>query len=171
MINNTTLVGRLTKNPEVKYTGSGIAVANFILAVERTYTNTQGERETDFINCVIWRDKAENLSKLAVQGTLLGITGAIETRNYENNQGQKVYVTEVKADGFQLLESKKVNDERRKQAQQNNGTNNNYNNGNYNDNGTGNRPTGTRNNTNGTKENPFESKDDATDIQDDDLPF
>ncbi len=118
MINNTTLVGRLTKNLELKYTGSGIAVVSFILAVERNYKNGQGERETDFINCVAWRGTAETISSFAVKGSLLGITGAIHTRNYDNNQGQTVYVTEVVVDNFQMLESKDVTDSRRSQQGQ-----------------------------------------------------
>lgn len=115
MINNTTLVGRLTKNLELKHTGSGIAVVSFILAVERNYKNGQGERETDFINCVAWRGTAETISNFAVKGSLLGITGAIQTRNYDNNQGQTVYVTEVVVDNFQMLEPKDVTDNRRSQ--------------------------------------------------------
>ena len=116
MINNTTLVGRLTKNPELRYTGSGTAVANFTLAVERNYKNAQGERETDFINCVIWRDPAETLNNFAVKGSLIGVTGNIETRNYQNNEGKTVYVTEINANNFQMLEPKSVNDERRAQS-------------------------------------------------------
>ena len=118
MINNTTLVGRLTKNLELKHTGSGIAVVSFILAVERNYKNGQGERETDFINCVAWRGTAETISNFAVKGSLLGITGAIQTRTYDNNQGQTVYVTEVVVDNFQMLESKDVTDNRRSQQGQ-----------------------------------------------------
>lgn len=113
MINNTTLVGRLTKNPELKYTGSGIAVVSFSLAVDRNYKNAQGEYETDFITCVAWRQSAEALANFAVKGSLIGITGSIQTRNYQNNAGQTVYVTEVVADNFQTLEPKDVTDKRR----------------------------------------------------------
>lgn len=113
MINNTVLVGRLTKDVELKYTQTGIAVANFTLAVERNYTNGQGERETDFINCVLWRKAAENLSNQVVKGSLLGVEGSIQTRTYENNQGATVYVTEINVDNYSLLEPKAVTDERR----------------------------------------------------------
>ena len=113
MINNTTLVGRLTKNPELKYTGSGTAVVSFNLAVDRSYKNAQGEYETDFISCVAWRQSAEALANFAVKGSLIGITGSIQTRNYQNNAGQTVYVTEVVADNFQTLEPKDVTDKRR----------------------------------------------------------
>lgn len=113
MINNTTLVGRLTKNPELKYTGSNIAVVSFSLAVERSFKNAQGEYETDFITCVAWRQSAEALASFAVKGSLIGITGSIQTRNYQNNAGQTIYVTEVVADNFQTLEPKDVTDKRR----------------------------------------------------------
>ncbi|AZA18275.1 MAG: single-stranded DNA-binding protein [Streptococcus thermophilus] len=106
MINNTVLVGRLTKDPELKYTTSNIAVATFSLAVNRNFKDANGERETDFINCVIWRQQAENLANWAKKGALIGITGRIQTRSYENQQGQRVYVTEVVADNFQTLESR-----------------------------------------------------------------
>lgn len=108
MINNLTLVGRLTKDPDLKYTGNGTAVATFTLAVNRNFTNQSGEREADFINCVIWRKPAETLANYAKKGVLIGVTGRIQTRSYDNQQGQKVYVTEVIADNFQLLESKKA---------------------------------------------------------------
>ena len=115
MINNTTLVGRLTKNPELKYTGSGIAVLSFNLAVERNYKDASGEKQTDFINCVVWRGTAETLASFAVKGSLIGITGAIQTRSYQNNEGQTVYITEVVVNNFQMLEPKNVTDERRSQ--------------------------------------------------------
>ncbi len=106
MINSTVLVGRLTKDPELKYTGNNIAVASFSLAVNRNFKDANGERETDFINCVIWRQQAENLANWAKKGALIGITGRIQTRSYENQQGQRVYVTEVVAENFQMLESR-----------------------------------------------------------------
>ena len=106
MINSTVLVGRLTRDPELKYTGNNIAVASFSLAVNRNFKDANGERETDFINCVIWRQQAENLVNWAKKGALIGITGRIQTRSYENQQGQRVYVTEVVAENFQMLESR-----------------------------------------------------------------
>nr|DAK30822.1 MAG TPA: Single strand binding protein [Caudoviricetes sp.] len=106
MINSTVLVGRLTRDPELKYTTSNIAVATFSLAVNRNFKDANGERETDFINCVIWRQQAENLANWAKKGALIGITGRIQTRSYENQQGQRVYVTEVVAENFQMLESR-----------------------------------------------------------------
>lgn len=106
MINNVVLVGRMTKDAELKYTGNNIAVASFSLAVNRNFKDANGERETDFINCVIWRQQAENLANWAKKGALIGITGRIQTRSYENQQGQRVYVTEVVAENFQMLESR-----------------------------------------------------------------
>ena len=106
MINNLTLVGRLTKDAELKYTPANQAVAQFTLAVNRTFKNANGERETDFINCVIWRQAAENFVNWVKKGALIGITGRIQTRNYENSQGQRVYITEVIAENFQMLESR-----------------------------------------------------------------
>lgn len=108
MINNLTLVGRLTKDPDLRYTSSGTGVATFTLAVNRNFTSADGNREADFINCVIWRKPAETLANYAKKGVLIGVTGRIQTRSYDNQQGQKVYVTEVVADNFQLLESKKA---------------------------------------------------------------
>ena len=106
MINNVVLVGRMTRDAELRYTPSNQAVATFTLAVNRNFKNQNGEREADFINCVIWRQQAENLSNWAKKGTLIGVTGRIQTRNYENQQGQRVYVTEIVADNFQILESR-----------------------------------------------------------------
>lgn len=106
MINNVTLVGRLTRDPELKYTPSNIAITTFNLAVNRNFKGVNEEREADFINCMIWRKQAENFANWVKKGNLVGITGRIQTRNYENQQGQRVYVTEVVADTFQLLEKR-----------------------------------------------------------------
>lgn len=122
-MNSICLVGRLTKNVELRYTPSNVAVATFTLAVNRTFKNENGEREADFINCVMWRLQAENLANWAKKGALIGITGRIQTRSYDNQQGQRVYVTEVVAEQFQLLESRNSqgqqgNQGQRAQAQQ-----------------------------------------------------
>ena len=106
MMNSVCLVGRMTRDAELKYTGNNIAVASFSLAVKRNFKDANGERETEFINCVIWRQQAENLANWAKKGALIGITGRIQTRSYENQQGQRVYVTEVVAENFQMLESR-----------------------------------------------------------------
>ncbi|CYU89374.1 TPA: single-stranded DNA-binding protein [Streptococcus suis] len=107
MINNIVLVGRLTRDVELRYTPSNQAVATFTLAVNRNFKNqATGEREADFINCVIWNKQAENLANWTKKGHLIGITGRIQTRSYDNQQGQRVYVTEVVAESFQLLEKR-----------------------------------------------------------------
>ncbi len=123
MINNVVLVGRLTKDPDLRYTANGSAVSTFTLAINRNFTNQSGNREADFINCVIWRKPAEALANYSRKGTLLGVTGRIQTRSYDNQQGIKVYVTEVVCDNFQLLESKNASEHR----QQNSSVNNNQN--------------------------------------------
>lgn len=156
MINNLTLVGRLTKDPDLKYTGNGTAVATFTLAVNRNFTNQSGEREADFINCVIWRKPAETLTNYAKKGVLIGVTGRIQTRSYDNQQGQKVYVTEVIADNFQLLESKKADSSQNTQGSGvSNSQTNNY--------------TRNQQNTNSATADPFGNS--SIDISDDDLPF
>lgn len=116
MINNVVLVGRLTKDVDLRYTASGVAVGQFTLAVNRNFTNQAGQREADFINCVIWRKSAETLANYAKKGTLIGITGRIQTRRYENQQGNTVFVTEVVAENFQLLESKQTAEQRQQHA-------------------------------------------------------
>ena len=115
MLNSVVLVGRLTKDAELRYTPNNQAVATFSLAVNRPFKNQNGDREADFINCVIWRQQAENLANWAKKGALIGITGRIQTRSYENQQGRQVYVTEVVADNFQLLESRKDREARQSQ--------------------------------------------------------
>lgn len=104
MMNRVVLVGRLTKDPDLRYTPNGVAVATFTLAVNRTFTNQQGEREADFINCVIWRRPAENVANYLKKGSLAGVDGRIQTRNYDGQDGKRVYVTEVVADSVQFLE-------------------------------------------------------------------
>ncbi|KOS64653.1 single-stranded DNA-binding protein [Lysinibacillus agricola] len=104
MINRVVLVGRLTKDPELRYTPNGIASCRFTLAVNRTFTNEQGERDADFISCVAWRKQAENLANYQRKGNLLGIEGRIQTGSYEGQDGKRVYTTDVVADSIQFLE-------------------------------------------------------------------
>ena len=101
-------MGRLTRDPELKYTANNVANATFSIAVNRRFKNAQGEREADFINCVIWRQQAENLANWLRKGMQVSIVGSIQTRNYENNEGRRVYVTEVLVDNFQSLERRDV---------------------------------------------------------------
>lgn len=106
MLNRVVLVGRLTKDPDLRYTSSGIAVANFTVAVNRPFSNQQGDREADFINCVIWRKPAENLANYMSKGSLIGVDGRIQTRSFDGQDGKRVYITEVVADSVQFLESR-----------------------------------------------------------------
>ena len=161
MINNVVLVGRTTKDPELRYTPSNVAVATFSLAVNRTFKDANGERETDFINCVIWRQQAEYLANWAKKGALIGITGRIQTRSYENQQGQRVYVTEVVAENFQMLESR--NSQGNQQNQGNSFQNGNSSQGGNVNNGY-NQQTPNFGRSNSMQGNPM-------DISDDDLPF
>ena len=104
MINRVVLVGRLTKDPELRYTPSGIATVRFTIAVNRTFTGQNGEKEADFINCVAWRKQAENLANYQRKGNLIGVEGRIQTGSYEGQDGKRVYTTVVVADSIQFLE-------------------------------------------------------------------
>ena len=106
MINRTVLVGRLTKDPEVRFTSSNIAYARFTLAVNRTFAGPSGEREADFIQCIAWRKQAENLARFVRKGSLVGVEGRIQTGSYDDKDGNRKYTTDVVADSVQFLESK-----------------------------------------------------------------
>lgn len=156
MINNVTVVGRLTRAVDLRYTSNGTAYASFTLAVDRDFKNQNGERETDFINCVMWRKPAENLANYTKKGSLIGIEGRIQTRNYDNQQGQRVYVTEVLAERFHFLESSKTTNN---DVLSNEGTNTLGINKNQNSSG------------NFANSDPFTSNGDVFNVNDDDLPF
>ena len=106
MINQVTLVGRLTRDPDLRYTPDGKAVSNITLAVNRHYKNASGEIEADFVHCILWGKTAENTSNYCKKGSVLGVTGRIQTRNYDNHEGKRVYVTEVVAEGVRFLSTK-----------------------------------------------------------------
>jgi len=106
MINNVTLIGRLTRDAELRYTPNNIATAQFNIACNRNFKNANDEYDADFINCVMWREQAERFCNWTRKGMLVGIVGRIQTRSYENQQGQRVYVTEVVAENFQVLEKR-----------------------------------------------------------------
>lgn len=155
-MNNSNLVGRLTRPVDLRYTQTGIAYGSFTLAVTRKYKNKDGEREADFINCVIWKKGAELLSNYTQKGSLIGVSGPIQTRSYDNQQGQRVYVTEVLVENFDFLESRKNDSD----GFSNEG---NINTQNFNKN----------QNLGGNFANsdPFTANGDTYDVQDDDLPF
>lgn len=174
MINRVVLIGRLTRDVELRYTQGGAAVGSFTIAVNRQFTNQQGEREADFINAVIWRKAAENLANFTHKGSLIGIEGRLQTRNYENQQGTRVYVTEVVVENFSLLESRSESERHA------GGNNNNFGGNNFS------APTSASSNENpygnslggnsqpkpqASNEDPFASSGHEIDISDDDLPF
>ena len=105
MINKIILVGRITRDPELRKTQSDISVVNFSLAVNRIYSDPSGERKADFINCVVWRKQADNLEKFVKKGMLLGIEGRLQQKQYETEQGKR-NTYEVLCDSIQFLESK-----------------------------------------------------------------
>lgn len=122
-INNVVLVGRLTKDVNLRSTQNGTMVGTFTLAVDRTTKDQNGNRQADFIPCVIWNShdskKAENLATYAHKGSLIGVQGRIQTRNYDDKDGKRVYVTEVRVDIFSLLESRQAANDYYQQAQYN----------------------------------------------------
>ena len=109
MLNCVCLCGRLTRDIELRYTQAGKAVGSFSLAVNRNFKNKDGEYEADFINCTIWGKSAENLANFVKKGSPINVTGHLNTRNYQNRQGQTVYITEVVVEHFDLLGSSKDN--------------------------------------------------------------
>ena len=174
MMNRVVLVGRLTKDPDLRYTPNGVPVATFTLAVNRNFSNQQGERETDFINCVVWRKPAENVANFLKKGSLAGVDGRIQTRNYEGQDGKRVYVTEVLAESVQFLEPKNAaaggrGDMGQYSAPREQGAGASYGGNNYNQNQ---RQNNSNNNQGFTRvdDDPFAGSG-QIDISDDDLPF
>lgn len=118
MINNVSLVGRLTKDPELRYTQTGVAVARFTLAVNRAFSNQQGEKDADFITCVAWRKTAESLVNFMRKGSQVGVIGRIQTGSYDDKDGKRVYTTEVVANEIAFLEAKSEQQRQPQQPQQ-----------------------------------------------------
>jgi len=104
MLNNVVLIGRLVRDPDMRYTPNGVAVTTFTLAVDRSFSSNKGEREADFIPIIVWRQLAEACANHLSKGRLVAVQGRIQTRQYENNEGRRVYVTEVVADTVRFLE-------------------------------------------------------------------
>ncbi|WP_419957236.1 single-stranded DNA-binding protein [Psychrobacillus psychrotolerans] len=162
MINRVVLVGRLTKDPELKYTPSGVAMARFTLAVNRTF-KSEGQPDADFINIVVWRKQAENTANYLKKGSLAGVEGRIQTGSYEGQDGKRVYTTDVVADSVQFLEPK-------------NGqvTQNNANTGQSNDHQRSRseyQQPQTQQNYTKVDEDPFSNSSGPVEVSDDDLPF
>ncbi|WP_100406249.1 single-stranded DNA-binding protein [Bacillus solitudinis] len=147
MLNRVVLVGRLTKDPELRYTPNGVAVGNFTLAVNRIRKQENGP-DADFINCVVWQKPAENVANYLKKGSLAGIDGRIQTRSYDNNEGKRVFITEVVAETVQFLEPKNSGNQQQSgsQGQQ-------------------------KQNQSGFNSDPFANDGQPIDINDDDLPF
>ncbi|MCE4983395.1 single-stranded DNA-binding protein [Staphylococcus epidermidis] len=156
MINRVVLVGRLTKDPEFRTTPNGVEVTNFTLAINRNFTNAQGEREADFINVITFRKQAVNVNEYLSKGKLAGVDGRIQSRSYENQEGRRIFVTEVVADSVQFLEPKNSNggqqDTYQQQTRDQQGQSRQQ----------SNEPVGN---------NPFANANGPIDISDDDLPF
>lgn len=140
-MNRTILVGRLTKDPELRFTPNGVAVANFTLAVNQPFKSQDGEQKADFINIVVWRKPAENVANFLKKGSLAGVDGRIQTRNFEGQDGKRVYITEVVAESVQFLEPK------------------------------GNNQSSKQSNNQESFKDPFENDGTPIDIKDNDLPF
>ncbi len=105
MINRVVMVGRMTRDPELRRTGSGAAVTSFTLALNRNYNSADGQ-QADYISCVVWNKVAENVAQYCSKGSLVGVEGRLRSRTYDNAQGQRVYVTEVVCDSVQFLETR-----------------------------------------------------------------
>ncbi|HAR6339779.1 TPA: single-stranded DNA-binding protein [Staphylococcus pseudintermedius] len=145
MLNRTVLVGRLTKDPDFRTTPSGVEVATFTLAVNRNFKSKDGEQQADFINCVVFKKQAENVKNYLSKGSLAGVDGRLQSRSYENQEGRRVYVTEVICDSVQFLEPKSNNQSNNQPQQQR-----------------GQAP---------AQDNPFAITNGPIDIDDDDMPF
>lgn len=161
MLNSVSLTGRLTRDVDLRYTQSGTAAGSFTLAVDRKFKSKNGERETDFVNCQIWRKSAENFANFTKKGSLVGVEGRIQTRTYDNAQGQKIFVTEVIVDNFALLESRQTSQNSPKSQQTVNAS------AAATKNASQTTPNASRANTT----DPFANNGQPIDIQDDDLPF
>ncbi|EGJ5993813.1 single-stranded DNA-binding protein [Listeria monocytogenes] len=159
MMNRVVLVGRLTKDPDLRYTPAGVAVATFTLAVNRAFTNQNGEREADFIQCVVWRKPAENVANFLKKGSMAGVDGRVQTRNYEDSDGKRVFITEVVAESVQFLDPKNRSE---------GATSNNYQSeANY----SNNNKTSSYRADKSQKSDSFASEGKPLDINEDDLPF
>jgi single-strand DNA-binding protein len=165
LLNRVILIGRLTRDPELRYTPAGVAVTQFTIAVDRPFTSQGGEREADFIPVVTWRQLAETCANYLRKGRLTAVEGRIQVRNYENNEGKRVYVTEVIADNVRFLESNREGgaggNGPREEASFGGGGASNSNSSNYN----------RSDNSSRNNKDPFSDDGKPIDISDDDLPF
>lgn len=156
-MNRVFLIGRLTRDPELRYTGSNLPVATFTLAVNRAFTSQSGEREADFLNIVVWRKQAENVKNYLTQGSQVAVEGRIQTRTYDDQEGKKRYITEIIADNVQFLDTKGGKDSTSV-------SNNNFNDVTPNDFSNDVQTTSVKN-------DPFSDFGSSIEISDDELPF
>ena len=154
-MNKALLIGRLTKDPELRATSTGRNVCQFSIAVNRNFTNANGEREADFINCVVWDKQAENLAKYQHKGNQIAVEGRIQTRNYDDKDGKRVYVTEILATNISFLDAK--------------GTSNGA--GSFNNIPDPSMEQPSTTSTVSVEKDPFEAFGDSIEISDNDLPF
>lgn len=141
MLNRVVLIGRLTRDPELRYTPNGVAVATFTLAVDRRFTNQQGNRDTDFIRIVTWRQLAELCANYLKKGRLAGVDGRLQIRSFDNNEGRRITIAEVVAEDVRFLEP------------------------------AGSRQQSSPPHDSGNMDDPFAQDGETVDISDDDLPF
>ncbi|SDS82093.1 single-strand binding protein [Paenibacillaceae bacterium GAS479] len=183
MLNRVILIGRLTKDPELRYTPAGVAVTQFTLAVDRPFNSQSGEREADFIPIVTWRQLAETCANYLRKGRLTAVEGRMQVRNYENNEGKRVYVTEIIADNVRFLESGNREGGSREEGSYSGGSSNNGGGGNYGGNNSGGGQSGGGSQGGGSyggnrggggssnSRDPFSDDGRPIDISEDDLPF
>jgi single stranded DNA-binding protein (ssb) len=154
MLNRVVLVGRMVRDPELRRTGTGAAVTSFTLAMNRNFSNQQGERQADFIPCVVWNKIAENTARYCSKGSLVGVEGRMQSRTYENQDGRKVNVIEVICDSVQFLETRSSNEQRTTQPVQTDDFSNPF-----------------QDMKNDDIQKEFDSSNNAFDIMDDDIQF
>ncbi|QCR33151.1 single-stranded DNA-binding protein [Lysinibacillus sp. SGAir0095] len=179
MINRVVLVGRLTKDPELRYTPSGVPMTRFTVAVNRTFKQ-EGQPEADFIGCLAWRKQAENLANFMKKGSLIGVEGRIQTGSFEGQDGKRVYTTDVVADAIQFLEPRSNNSDGSNSApnyqpntnyQSQPNTQNMGQHGGYNQQNNGQSAQYSQQNYTRVDEDPFASNKGPIQVTEDDLPF
>jgi single-strand DNA-binding protein len=162
-MNNVNLIGRMTRDPEMRYTASGLAITRFTLAVERLFIDkATGKREADFINCVAWKKTAENIANFCKKGTQVGVTGRIGTSSFEGREGKRVYMTEVVCDNVQFLSTPNNNGQQASEKEKDSTHINPYEKKN---------PFNAYGNGDGYQQNPFDGQSASVSISDDELPF
>lgn len=166
-MNKVLLIGRLTRDPELRYTGTNLPVASFTVAVNRNFTGANGEREADFIPVIVWRKQAENVKNYISQGSQVAVEGRLQVRSYDDANGQKRYITEVVADNVQFLDTKASRDQRQTQTPYDMPNSNNDGNS-YTDNVT---PYDMDVKGTEVKDDPFKDFGDEIKIEDNELPF